>query len=188
MGYRNRSPPSPRRRWTGAGIAIAITLAVFGKRTFLVRHGRRATCRFSAVGWVAGTAAMLAAVAPSIALVGTDAVLLAAALALLRALSVDARPRRDEALVAALAVVARGVVMTLLAHPATTDAGWSPVASAAVTAALVMLTLGQARAMARFGPPGRRFSAADRRQMSGWPDGSVRGATVVGTDRPRSGE
>jgi hypothetical protein len=29
--------------------------ALFGKRTFLVRHGRKATCRFAAVGWIAGS-------------------------------------------------------------------------------------------------------------------------------------
>lgn len=156
--------------------------ALFGKRTFLVRHGRRATCRFSAVGWVAGTAAIVAAAAPSIALVATDAVLLAVALVLLRALSVDAGPHRDEALVAALAIIARGIVVTLLAHLATT--GWSPVASAAVTAALGVLTLGQARVMARFGPPARRLSPADERQMSGWPVGSMRGAAAAAPDRP----
>lgn len=134
--------------------------ALFGKRTFLVRHGRRATCRFSAAGWVAGTVAILAAAAPSVALVAADGVLLAVALVLLHALSVDRGPRRDEALVAALAIVARGIVVTLLAHLATADAGWPTTASAALIAALAVLTLGQARVMARFGPPTRSLDEA----------------------------
>jgi 4-hydroxybenzoate polyprenyltransferase len=35
--------------------------AMFGKRTFLVRHGRGVTCAVSACCWTAGTAVILAA-------------------------------------------------------------------------------------------------------------------------------
>lgn len=32
--------------------------SLFGKRTFLVRHGRRRTCQFSAIAWVVGSFAL----------------------------------------------------------------------------------------------------------------------------------
>lgn len=43
--------------------------ALFGKRTFLVRHGRRRTCQFSACCWLVDTGAILAAARqPTVAL------------------------------------------------------------------------------------------------------------------------
>ena len=79
--------------------------ALFGKRTFLVCYGRRATCRFSAVCWIAGSTTVLAAGSLSAAFVSLHLVELALALVLLRALSVDRGVRRDEALISAIALV-----------------------------------------------------------------------------------
>jgi hypothetical protein len=126
--------------------------ALFGKRTFLVRHGRRRTCQLSAACWVAGTAALAAVRQPTWTLAGAWGAQLIVALWLLRALSVERSARRDEALVSAIAVVGRGMVLALLAHFSMTDAGWPARAYLAVIGMLATVTLGQAFAMARRGP------------------------------------
>jgi 4-hydroxybenzoate polyprenyltransferase len=85
--------------------------ALFGKRTFLVRHGRRATCAFSACCWVAG-GALLAFSVPAVA--GPAALGAAGALVLLRLLATDGGHRRDERLISATAIVGRGLLVVLL--------------------------------------------------------------------------
>jgi 4-hydroxybenzoate polyprenyltransferase len=126
--------------------------ALFGKRTFLVRHGRRRTCQLSAACWVAGTAALAAVRQPTWTLAGAWAVQLIVALWLLRALSVERGARRDEALISAIAIVGRGMVLALLAHFSMTGAGWPALAYLAVIGMLAAVTLGQALTMARRGP------------------------------------
>jgi 4-hydroxybenzoate polyprenyltransferase len=128
--------------------------ALFGKRTFLVRHGRGWTCACSAVGWVAGSVALLGIRGVTVALVLAQVVWVTTALVLLRALSRDRGARRDEWLISAIAIAGRGMVLTLVAHLGTTDAGWSPWAAAATLAALVAVVLGQAVTMVRHGPLG----------------------------------
>lgn len=128
---------------------------LFGKRTFLVRHGRRWTCACSAGGWVAGGLALAGVRQMSAALVLVQLVLMAAALALLRALADDGGHRGDEALISAIAIVGRAMLLTVIAHLSTVDAGWPAPASAALLSAITLLALGQASAMARFGPAGR---------------------------------
>jgi 4-hydroxybenzoate polyprenyltransferase len=127
--------------------------ALFGKRTFLVRHGRRATCAFSAACWTVGTA-VLAAATPSLspALAGAYGACLLACLGLLYALAGETRPRRDEVLITGLAILGRGTIVTLLAHLAMTQAGWSALAHQTAVAALAALTLVQAGSMVRYGP------------------------------------
>ncbi|WP_327287170.1 UbiA family prenyltransferase [Streptomyces sp. NBC_01198] len=130
--------------------------ALFGKRTFLVRHGRVWTCRFSAVGWTAGCALLLAgAPRPTPALVTASAVQLAVVLWLLRRLAADAHPRREALLISATAIVGRGMLLTLLAHESMLPQAWSPLARSAVLVALLVLTLGQVRVMLRHGPKPR---------------------------------
>ncbi|GAA1850892.1 UbiA prenyltransferase family protein [Actinomadura bangladeshensis] len=133
---------------------------MFGKRTFLVRHGRRWTCAFSALCWIAGTVMLVAAVRhPTLHVVAVNAVYLAAALLLLRALATERGARRDEHLIAAIAIVGRGIVLSLLVHLALTNAHWPTPWYAAVMTALVACLLSQAVVMARRGPavtPGRR--------------------------------
>jgi 4-hydroxybenzoate polyprenyltransferase len=126
--------------------------ALFGKRTFLVRHGRRRTCRLSAACWMAGSVALAAVEQPTWALAGAWAAYLALALLLLWALSVECGARRDEALIAAIAIVGRGMLVTLLAHYSVTGAHWPAFAYLGVMGVLVAATLDQALAMARRGP------------------------------------
>ena len=129
--------------------------ALFGKRTFLVRYGRRVTCATSAVCWVVGSVSLLGVRGLSPALVLAQAVWVAAALVLLQELADDRGARRDEALISAIAIVGRGMVLTLIAHLGATDAGWSAGAAAAAVAAIVVICLGQALGMARTGPVSR---------------------------------
>ena len=118
--------------------------ALFGKRTFLVRHGRRATCALSAFCWVAG-GALVALETKDMAVV--TALGAAGALVLLRALATDGGHRRDERLISALAIVGRGLLVVLLVQ-LTVD---RPV----LVLALVAVFAAQAAAMARYGPPGQ---------------------------------
>jgi len=126
--------------------------ALFGKRTFVIRHGRRRTCEFSAICWIAGSVALAAVTEPTLTLVGAWAVYLAVALWLLRALSVERGTRRDEALISAIAIVGRGMIVTLVAHSSMTGAGWPALAYLCVMGALVAVTLEQSSTMARRGP------------------------------------
>jgi hypothetical protein len=130
--------------------------SLFGKRTFLVRHGRRWTCAFSAACWLSGTVTLLAVRDCSPTFVTAYAAHVAMALVLLRSLSVDLGARRDERLISAVALVGRGAVVTLIAHLSMHDGGWQGVTSGAVIAALTLLTAGHARAMVRLGPAVRR--------------------------------
>ena len=85
-------------------------------------------------------------------MIATWAVYLAVALWLLRALSAERGPRHDEALISAIAIVGRGMIVTLLAHYSMTAARSAPPAYLAVMCALTTLTIGQACTMARRGP------------------------------------
>jgi 4-hydroxybenzoate polyprenyltransferase len=128
--------------------------ALFGKRTFLVRHRRRATCAFSAACWLGGTVLLLAAVRhPSVALVVGQVLALAIALALLRVLAATSHPHREEAVIAAIAIVGRGTIVMLLAHLAMTNAHWAIGWYSAALAGLALMTVGQALTTARYGPP-----------------------------------
>lgn len=126
--------------------------ALFGKRTFLVRHGREATCRTSTACWIAGAATV--AVTPGLtpAVVAGQVTLLAVALVLLRHLRTDGGPRRDERIISALAIVGRGMVLVVIAHLAADDLGRPGLFAAALAAALTAITLADVHAMLRYGP------------------------------------
>jgi 4-hydroxybenzoate polyprenyltransferase len=133
--------------------------ALFGKRTFLVRHGRRATCVFSAACWLGGTLLLLAAVRdPTVALIGGQVLALVLALVLLRVLAATDHPRREEAVISAIAIVGRGMIIMLLAHLAMTNAHWPIGWYSAALAGVALLTIGQALEMAWYGPPPRRLT------------------------------
>jgi 4-hydroxybenzoate polyprenyltransferase len=141
--------------------------ALFGKRTFLVRHGRRPTLVFSAAFLTAGTGAIVAVDHPSLVWGGLYLALLAPTLAVLKALDDNEGRRRDDILISAAAILGRGTVMVLLMRLEMIGAGWSTFRSAAVGALFVVVTLGQARAMVRFGPRATLFVPTD----PGWAPG-----------------
>jgi 4-hydroxybenzoate polyprenyltransferase len=126
---------------------------MFGKRTFLVRHGRGPTCAVSACCWLAGTGVILAATRQlTVPLTVAETVCVAVVLILLRALARTANARREEALVAATAIVGRGMLMLLLGHLSMISAQWGPLRYDAAIAALTVLAIGPAFTMARSGP------------------------------------
>lgn len=126
--------------------------ALFGKRTFLVRHGRRATCRLSAAFLVLGVCVLPFVRQPSIALVAAYGAYLAFTLGLLRLLARSTNARRDTALIAAIAILGRGMLVTLYAHFAMLGAHWSPAAASAFIAALAVVVIGTALDVLRTGP------------------------------------
>lgn len=133
---------------------------LFGKRTFLVRHGRRWTCAFSAACWVAGSATLAVIEQPSWALAGAWAAQLVLALWLLRVLAFERGPRQDEAVISAIAIVGRGMLVMLVAHLTLIDAHWPALAYLGVLIALAASTLGQAWTTAE---PALRYRAEGAR-------------------------
>lgn len=129
--------------------------ALFGKRTVLVRHGRRRTCLVSGIAWVVGSVALVGVRSVSVPLVLAQVVWVVAALVLLRALSASRRPRRDEALISAIAILGRGMLLSVIAHLGMADAHWPAMAAGAALAAIVVVCMGQAITMANKGPTRR---------------------------------
>lgn len=127
--------------------------ALFGKRTFLVRHGRLWTCRVSAAFW-AGGAALLVWARPhaTVAWVLSTVAGTVLALVLIHQLAVATDRRREEWLVSALAIVGRGLLVVLLVDLGTPVAGVPSVVGALVVAGFALAFGGQALQMRRHGP------------------------------------
>ncbi len=137
--------------------------ALFGKRTFLVRHGRVATCWFAAAGWIAGTALTVIATSmgahASASLATSYGVALVAVLGLLRALSTDRGARRDELIISTIAIIGRGLLLALLVVLSLTHQ--SPLPVPGVVAAVSLVTAAQAYQMLRRGPVVRHTVPGD---------------------------
>lgn len=117
--------------------------ALFGKRTFLVRHGRERTCLASAACWVAGTASLLALFPWRSPLMAVLAVLLGCALhGLWRLAACDDGPVAEQVVIGAIAHTGRGMGVTLLAHLTMVQKGWTPVEQGMVLLTLVALFVG----------------------------------------------
>jgi 4-hydroxybenzoate polyprenyltransferase len=153
--------------------------ALFGKRTFLVRHGRRATCAFSACCWVVG-GALIAVTVSGMAVV--TALGAAGALVLLALLATDGGHRRDERLISALAIVGRGLLVVLLVR---LSADRAPLP---LTVALVAVFAAQAGVMAVRGPAASRgVPKSWLGQYSRHSSTTARSSVVsVGTSRTRN--
>jgi 4-hydroxybenzoate polyprenyltransferase len=113
--------------------------ALFGKRTFLVRHGRRATCAFSAGCWCVGAVAVAAAVPQRGALIVPIAVLLIAVLHGLSALAADTGRAADEDAIGVIAQLGRGLGVLLVAHLTMLEQGRGAGERLGVTVALTVL-------------------------------------------------
>ncbi len=98
---------------------------MFGKRTFLLRYGRQATCVFSAVCWVAGTMTLLLLFPPWSALIVASTVLLVCALYGLRLLADDNSAISEQVVIGAIAQAGRGLAVLVLAQLTMVDKGWS---------------------------------------------------------------
>ncbi|WP_042382712.1 UbiA family prenyltransferase [Streptacidiphilus melanogenes] len=162
--------------------------ALFGKRTFLLRHGRVWTCRFSAVCWTAGAVLLLAG-APhrTGTLVGVTAVHLAVTLWLLHGIARDDHPRREALRISAAAIVGRGLLLALLAHESMPAVHWPGWAQSGMLLALTALTLVQAATMLRHGPRNRlalRVPTAEEAPLSPTPEPAA-AATAAGSAAAR---
>ena len=90
--------------------------AMFGKRTFLVRHGREATCGLSALLWVAGVGLLLLVLQPGPVLGASLLGLLACTLHGLHRLAATAGHVAEQVVIGAIAQTGRGTGIVLLAH------------------------------------------------------------------------
>lgn len=130
--------------------------ALFGKRTFLVRHGRRATCAFSATFVVAGTAVLTSAVGSPVfgvtAWSSSGCVLL-----LLWSLATERDARREEWTISAIAILGRGSLVTLLTQ--LTAEHHTPLLATGAMFAVTGLAAAQAMIMLRHGPRAPRLVA-----------------------------
>ena len=125
---------------------------LFGKRTWLVRHGRVATCRLSAACSIAGTVIVVAIADRSLTFAISELGLLVATLLLLRAIAHDRGHRRDERLISSIANCGRGIILVLLAQLTLVRTDVSSPYRVVVLAGSTIVLLGQAWSMARHGP------------------------------------
>jgi hypothetical protein len=127
--------------------------ALFGKRTFLVRRGRRATCIASAAFWTAGGALIMVATRrPTIGFLACTAVGLVSVVCMLRALARERGHRRDEALISAIAITGRAVLVLLVAQLSMTDQDWKAPAANAALVGISAAMAGAVVSMLRHGP------------------------------------
>lgn len=131
---------------------------LFGKRTFLVRHGRRATCIVSAILWTAGGALVVATTPrPTVAYIAATSAGLIGVLILLRLLAQEPlgkRPsaRRDETIISATAIIGRTVLILLVAQLSMTDKHWLPLRSNVALACIALVSAGAVASMLKHGP------------------------------------
>lgn len=114
---------------------------MFGKRTFLVRHGRRSTVVFSAACWIAGTSTLLLLFPWRSPLMAAMAAYLGCALGGLRLLDRDPGRIAEQVVIGAIAQAGRGMAVTLLAHLTMLEKGWPALAQALVTAMIAVVFL-----------------------------------------------
>lgn len=126
--------------------------ALFGKRTFVVRYGRRTTCAASAVCLFVGNVALVGVRAHTVALLTANLALTATTIWLLFRLAREGGARRDEWIISAIAILGRGMVVSLLAHVSLAHAAVGGVAYTFVIVGLAVATLQQAHRMVSCGP------------------------------------
>jgi len=142
---------------------------LFDKRTTLVRHGRTATCAFSAAFWVAGAVVVLMDRATSPALVAAVLVFVAVVLALLRDVAADSDGWRDIANISAIAIAGRALVAIVLADTILEIEGWAPGLRELAVLALAAVFLQSAWRARRFFLPTARPIPESARSTSPLP-------------------
>ena len=136
---------------------------LFGKRTFLVRHGRRSTCLLSGVCWVAGTALLVAATPHATwSYAACQAVLAATAIVLVGRLARAEGHRTDDRIVSALAIVGRASLAAVFFHLAAA----TPAAATYTVVGGTGLSLSLAAEMLRHGPRQTRLIVTASRLTS----------------------
>jgi hypothetical protein len=103
-------------------------------------------------------------------------------LCLLAALRTDRGPRRDEAVISAIAIVGRGMLLLLIAHLNLQAASWPPWAYHPIMAALALVFAWQATTMFQRARAKAWFSAP-RAQRGTMTSSSMIATTTTGTRR-----
>ena len=147
---------------------------LFGKRTFLVRHGRGPTCVLSGVCWVAGTAALVVAT-PGVTwwYAACQAVLAASAVRLVALLAMTETHRTEERVISSLAIVGRASVAAVFFQVAS----GSPAAAAYAVVGTTALSLLLAGEMLRLGPRQPRLTVTDPRLTSSAAESAATGSS-----------
>jgi len=147
---------------------------LFGKRTFLVRHGRRRTCMLSGVCWVAGTWLLVAATPDATWWYAVcQAVLATAAIVLVVRLAGAKGHRTDDRIVSSLAIVGRASLAAVFFHLAATDPAAAVFAVVGGTALSLMLAV----EMMRHGPRQTRLTVTASRLTSSAVDSALTGSS-----------
>jgi len=126
--------------------------ALFGKRTFLVRHGRRATLVVSISFWTAGGLVVIVLTGRTALWCALYLGLLALTWFLFIRLDRCTGRRMEDRLISATAIVGRGTVLLVWMHQATATAGWTDARAALAATVVTLLTAAQALAMVAYGP------------------------------------
>lgn len=141
--------------------------ALFGKRTFLVRRGRRATCIVSAIFWTAGGALVVATTPhPTVAYIAGTSAGLVGVLILLRALAKEKSARRDEALISGIAIIGRAVLVLLVAQLSMTDKHWLLLRANVALACIALVAAGAVMTMLKNGPRSNLVAPAHAAQRA----------------------
>jgi 4-hydroxybenzoate polyprenyltransferase len=158
--------------------------ALFGKRTFLVRRGRRATCMVSAMFWTAGGALVVATTPhPTVAYVATTSAGLVGVLVLLRMLANERSARRDEAIISGIAIIGRTVLVLLVAQLSMTDKHWLPLRANVMLACIAVAAAGAVRSMLVHGPRSNLVTPAQPAKAQSAPDDTPRLFAAGGAGR-----
>lgn len=115
---------------------------LFGKRTFLLRYGRQATCATSAACWVVGTASLLGIIPLRSVLATVFGAYLICAVHGLHRLAQTTGHVAEQVTIGAIAQVGRGMAITLLTHFTMLSRGWSADRYGVVTVVLAGLFVG----------------------------------------------
>ncbi len=147
---------------------------LFGKRTFLVRHGRGPTCVLSGICWVAGTAALVVATPGATWwYAACQTVLAASAVLLVTRLAVTGTHRTEERVISSLAIVGRASMAVLFFQIASD----SPTATAYAVVGTTALSLLLAAEMLRLGPRQPRVTVTDPRLTSSAAESAATGSS-----------
>jgi 4-hydroxybenzoate polyprenyltransferase len=117
---------------------------LYGKRTTLVRHGRKRTCLFCGVWWTAGGAVTLVAFTSASVLAAAVVAYVVVVAVLLVDLARDRRGIRDIANIAAIATVGRGFICTAMFELVAPMNAWSAPVGDLLLALSVVASLGMA--------------------------------------------
>ncbi len=113
-----------------------------GKKTFLLHHGRNATCMLAAACWIAGSTLLVVVTPLPFMLSTVVAAFAGCAIHALVHLAHETDQTAEQVIIGAQAHAGRGLALLLLAHYAMLDKGWGTSAQVLVTLGFAMVFIG----------------------------------------------